>query len=221
MAGLHKRPNPFYIITLSFIAAAGGYLFGFDFAVISGALPFLKTQFNLDVYWEGFATGTLALGAMAGCIAAGKIADKKGRKPGLLIAAAVFSVSSLMMALAPSRGLFITARFAAGIGVGMASILSPMYIAEVAPARYRGRMVSVYQLTIVLGILITTFVNYSLRNFGDDAWRWMFGLGMIPSLLFLIGVLFLPESPRWLVQVNRQDDASKILESIGGEAFSI
>src|SRR6185436_10891153 len=118
----------------------------FDFAVISGALPFLKDKFNLSEYWEGFATGSLALGAMIGCIIAGKIADKKGRRPGLLIAASVFGISSLFMAFAPDRNLFVVSRFVAGIGVGMASMLSPLYIAEIAPAAYRGRMVAINQL---------------------------------------------------------------------------
>jgi sugar porter (SP) family MFS transporter len=157
---------------------------------------------------------------MIGCITAGKIADKKGRKPGLLLAAAVFGISSLFMALAPNRELFIASRFVAGIGVGMASMLSPMYIAEIAPAAYRGRMVAINQLTIVLGILVTNLVNYSIRNTGDDAWRWMFGLGAIPSLLFFIGVLWLPESPRWLAQNGNTSKASAILAKIGGVAFS-
>jgi sugar porter (SP) family MFS transporter len=212
--------NSKYILALSFISALGGYLFGFDFAVISGALPFLKDKFNLNEYWEGFATGSLALGAIVGCISAGKIADKKGRKPGLLVAASVFCISSLLMAFAPNRDLFIASRFAAGIGVGMASMLSPLYIGEIAPAHYRGRMVAINQLTIVLGILITNIVNYTLRNEGDDAWRWMFGLGAIPSLLFFIGVLWLPESPRWLSQMNKLEQAKIILERIGGTGFS-
>ena len=211
--------NTFYILALSFISALGGYLFGFDFAVISGALPFLKDKFNLTEYWEGFATGSLALGAMIGCIAAGKIADKKGRKPGLLMAASLFGISSLFMAFAPNRDFFIASRFVAGIGVGMASMLSPMYIAEIAPARFRGRMVAINQLTIVLGILITNLVNYSLRNSGNDAWRWMFGLGVIPSLLFFIGVLWLPESPRWLAQNGNIKKTSDILAKIGGIDF--
>ena len=220
MSSERHHYNSRYILALSFISALGGYLFGFDFAVISGALPFLKDKFNLNEYWEGFATGSLALGAMVGCIAAGKIADKKGRKPGLLLAAFVFGISSLFMAFAPSRDFFIASRFVAGIGVGMASMLSPMYIAEIAPAKYRGRMVAINQLTIVLGILITNLVNYSLRNNGDDAWRWMFGLGAIPSLLFFVGVLWLPESPRWLAQTNNIKKASNILAKIGGMAFS-
>ncbi|HTE25707.1 sugar porter family MFS transporter [Flavitalea sp.] len=212
--------NTTYIVALSFISALGGYLFGFDFAVISGALPFLKDKFNLNEYWEGFATASLALGAMIGCLVSGKIADKKGRKPGLLVAATVFGISSLFMAFAPNREFFIAARFMAGIGVGMASMLSPMYIAEIAPASFRGRMVAINQLTIVLGILITNLVNYSLRNSGEDAWRWMFGLGAIPSLLFFLGVLWLPESPRWLAQNGNPGKAADILTKIGGTAFS-
>jgi sugar porter (SP) family MFS transporter len=220
MTSGHRQYNSIYILALSFISALGGYLFGFDFAVISGALPFLKDKFNLNEYWEGFATGSLALGAIIGCVLAGKIADKKGRRPGLLIAASVFCISSLFMAFAPNRDLFIASRFVAGIGVGMASMLSPLYIGEIAPAPYRGRMVAINQLTIVLGILITNIVNYSLRNEGEDAWRWMFGLGAIPSLLFFIGVLWLPESPRWLSQMNKLDKAKIILERIGGRDFS-
>ena len=187
--------NTGYIIGISFISALGGYLFGFDFAVIAGALPFLQKQFGLDAYWEGFATGSLALGAIVGCLIAGKVSDKYGRKPGLLLAAATFTVSSLAMAFAPGRDFFIAARFTAGIGVGMASMLSPMYIAEIAPANWRGRLVAINQLTIVLGILITNLVNYWLRNNGDDSWRLMFGLGAVPSILFLLGIFILPESP--------------------------
>ncbi len=215
-----KNYNSAYIIRISSISALGGYLFGFDFAVISGALPFLQQQFGLDAYWEGFATGSLALGAIIGCLFAGKLSDKFGRKRGLLVAAALFFLSSLFMAFSPNKGIFISSRFIAGIGVGMASMLSPMYIAEIAPAALRGRMVAINQLTIVIGILITNVVNYSLRNYGDDAWRWMFGLGTIPSGLFFIGALSLPESPRWLVSVSRVDEALAILKKIGNDNFA-
>jgi sugar porter (SP) family MFS transporter len=179
----------------------------------------LQKQFLLDAYWEGFATGSLALGAIVGCIVAGSVAEKYGRKPGLLLAAAIFTLSSLAMAFAPGRDFFIGSRFAAGIGVGMASMLSPMYIAEISPAHLRGRMVAINQLTIVLGILITNLVNYSLRNNGDDAWRWMFGLGAIPAGLFFLGAMFLPESPRWLLKSGMDDKAKTILEKIGGKSF--
>jgi len=214
------RFNTTYIIGISFISALGGYLFGFDFAVIAGALPFLQQQFMLDAYWEGFATGSLALGAIIGCLAAGKVSDKWGRRPGLLIAAAVFAISSLAMAFSPSRDIFIISRFCAGIGVGMASMLSPMYIAEISPAHLRGRMVALNQLTIVIGILITNLINYTLRNGGEDAWRWMFGLGFVPSGLFFLGALWLPESPRWLIKMGRTVDAKAILQKIGDEGFA-
>ena len=211
--------NTRYILGISFISALGGYLFGFDFAVIAGALPFLQKHFLLDAYWEGFATGSLALGAIVGCLIAGSVSDKYGRKPGLLIAAAIFALSSLAMAFSSSRDLFIGARFCAGIGVGMASMLSPMYIAEISPAHLRGRMVAINQLTIVLGILITNLINYMLRNYGEDAWRWMFGLGFIPSALFFIGALWLPESPRWLLKAGKNTNAYIVLSKIGDTAF--
>jgi sugar porter (SP) family MFS transporter len=209
-----------YIIGISFISALGGYLFGFDFAVISGALPFLKVQFGLDAYWEGFATGSLALGAIIGCLVAGVVSEKFGRKKGLLTAAAIFGVSSLAMAFSANTQLFILARFFAGVGVGMASMLSPMYIAEIAPASIRGRMVAINQLTIVIGILVTNLINYSLRNSGDDAWRWMFGLGIVPSSLFFLGVLLIPESPRWLLKMGRVTEAENILQKLGGTAYA-
>src|ERR1700761_9762403 len=208
-----------YVLGISFISALGGYLFGFDFAVISGALPFLQKQFAFNSYWEGFATGILALGAIAGCILAGRVADKYGRRPGLMLAASLFAASSLAMALAPTRDFFLVARFAAGAGVGMASMLSPMYISEIAPAAIRGRLVAMNQLTVVFGILITNLINYTLRNTGPDAWRYMFGLGVIPSGLFLIGAYFLPESPRWLIGCNKMEKARLILGKIGNDAF--
>lgn len=212
--------NNKYILGISFIPALGGYLFGFDFAVISGALPFLQKQFGLDAYWEGFATGSLAIGAMIGCLIAGSLSEAKGRRKGLLLAAAIFTLSSLAMAFSGSRDVFIGARCIAGIGVGMASMLSPIYISEISPAHLRGRMVAINQLTIVIGILITNIVNYSFRNYGDDAWRWMFGLGAIPSGLFFLGAWGLPESPRWLIKAGRQEEATKILTKIGGADFA-
>lgn len=212
--------NSGYIIAISFISALGGYLFGFDFAVISGALPFLRTTFGLTPWWEGFLTGSLALGCMLGCLIAGALAERFGRRPGLMTAAIVFALSSIGMALSGSLTVFIAMRFAAGIGVGMASMLSPMYIAEISPASVRGRNVAINQLTIVIGILITNLVNYTLADNGPDAWRWMFGLGAVPSLCFLLGVLWLPESPRWLMQVDQSERARRILGKIGDANFA-
>ena len=209
-----------YIIGISFISALGGYLFGFDFAVIAGALPFLRTEFALNAWWEGFLTGSLALGCIVGCLFAGNLADRYGRKPGLIIAALIFAVSSLGMAFSQGLTIFVIMRFAAGIGVGMASMLSPMYIAEVSPAHVRGRNVAINQLTIVFGILITNLVNYTLADSGPDAWRWMFGLGAVPSGLFFLGVLWLPESPRWLLKAGKGEQAKKVLDKIGNSTFA-
>jgi MFS transporter, SP family, xylose:H+ symportor len=208
-----------YIIGISFISALGGYLFGFDFAVIAAALPFLRDIFHLSPLWEGFLTGTLALGCIAGTLLAGKIADTFGRRPGLLVAAGIFAISSIGMAVSESLNVFLVMRFCAGIGVGMASILSPLYIAEVSPAHVRGRNVAINQLTIVLGILVTNLVNYSLSDQGIEAWRWMFGLGAVPSLLFFTGVLWLPESPRYLVKAGKSDKAKAVLGKIGNMDF--
>jgi sugar porter (SP) family MFS transporter len=214
------RFNHAYILGISFISALGGYLFGFDFAVISGALPFLREQFALTAWWEGFLTGSLALGCIVGCLVAGNLADRFGRKPGLMAAALVFAVSSLGMAISPNLNTFIVMRFCAGIGVGMASILSPLYIAEVSPAHVRGRNVAINQLTIVIGILVTNLVNYTLADRGPDAWRWMFGLGTIPSVLFFSGVIFLPESPRFLVKMGKSSRAREVLGKIGDAGFT-
>lgn len=214
-----RRYNNSYIIGISFISALGGYLFGFDFAVIAGALPSLRHEFALTSWWEGFLTGSLALGCVVGCVIAGAQSERYGRKPGLLTAALLFAASSIGMALSGSLALFITMRFAAGIGVGMASMLSPLYIAEVSPAEVRGRNVAINQLTIVIGILITNLVNYLLADSGQDAWRWMFGLGAVPSTLFLLGVIWLPETPRWLMKAGRDAQAVKVLQKIGDQSY--
>jgi len=212
--------NNGYIIGISLISALGGYLFGFDFAVIAGALPFLRQEFALDAWWEGFLTGSLALGCIVGCLMAGRIADQYGRKLGLILAAAIFAASSLGMAFSANLTVFIAMRLAAGIGVGMASLLSPMYIAEVSPAQVRGRNVAINQLTVVIGILVTNLVNYLLADGGSESWRWMFGLGAVPSVLFFLGVLWLPESPRWLVEAGKQEQAAKVLLKLGSPDYA-
>lgn len=212
--------NNTYIIGISFISALGGYLFGFDFAVIAGALPFLRVQFVLDPVWEGFLTGTLALGCIAGCLVAGRIAESYGRRAGLMLAALIFALSSVAIALAHSLAFFMAMRFMAGIGVGMASMLCPMYIAEISPAEVRGRNVAINQLTVVIGILVTNLVNYFLAKEGAQSWRWMFGLGAVPSAIFLLGVLWLPESPRWLIKAGRTAEAEKVLQRLGSASFA-
>ncbi|MGZ3858728.1 MAG: sugar porter family MFS transporter [Flavisolibacter sp.] len=220
MSGHQPSGKQSYVLIISLISAMGGYLFGFDFAVISGALPFLREQFSLGVWQEGFLTGSLGLGCILGCWFTGSLVDRYGRRPGLLLAALIFALSSLGMAYAATFSFFTVMRFTAGIGVGMASMLSPLYIAEVSPASDRGRNVAINQLTIVAGILITNLVNYNLSGFGADAWRWMFGLGVIPSSLFFLGVLWLPESPRWLISAGKTEKAKAILEKIGNRNFA-
>jgi SP family xylose:H+ symportor-like MFS transporter len=212
--------NSKYIIGISFISGLGGYLFGFDFAVISGALPFLKMAYHLSPAGEGFLTGSLALGCIVGSVTAGSVADRFGRLPGLFASAFIFLLSALGMAFAWSFYMFIIMRFCAGIGVGMASLLSPMYIAEISPGKIRGRNVAINQLMIVIGILITNVVNYLLSAKGEEAWRWMFGLGAVPALLFLIGLFWLPESPRWLMQHGHVNKAKNALLKIGNAQFA-
>lgn len=216
----NRKYNWKFLLVTSFVTAMGGYLFGFDFAVITGGLPFLRDQFGLDAMQEGITTGSLALGCIVGCVIAGRIADKYGRKPGLFAAASIFFMSSISMGTATSLSWFITARFFAGIGVGMASMLSPMFIAEIAPAEVRGRLVAINQLTIVLGQVVTHFENYLLRGNGPESWRWMFGLGAIPSFLFMLGVLILPESPRFLIRIGKEKEARKVLGRIGDRTFT-
>lgn len=204
-----------YILTISFISALGGLLFGFDISVISGALPFITPYFHLSEWGKGFAVSSLYLGCMAGCLLAGTISERFGRKPGLMLSAFLFGISAVGVALSHQLSWFITFRIIGGLGVGMASMLSPMYIAEVSPANIRGRMVSINQLTIVIGILLTYYINYLLAGH-PVGWRWMFGVGLVPSLLFLTGMIFVPESPRWLATSGKEDRSKKILIKIGG-----
>ncbi|TAN20536.1 MAG: MFS transporter [Chitinophagaceae bacterium] len=204
-----------YILIISFISALGGLLFGFDISVISGAIPFITPYFHLSEWGKGFAVSSLYLGCMAGCLIAGSISKSYGRKPGLMIAAFLFGISAIGVALSHQLFWFIVFRMIGGLGVGMASMLSPMYIAEISPASIRGRMVSVNQLTIVIGILLTYYINYLLAS-ATDGWRWMFGCGLIPSLLFFLGMVFVPESPRWLMTKGKEIKSRKILQKIGG-----
>lgn len=212
--------NTRYIVFISFISALGGLLFGFDISVISGALPFITPYFHLTDWGKGFAVSSMYLGCMAGCLIAGAISSRFGRKPGLMTAALLFGLSSIGVALSDHLFWFVFFRVIAGLGVGMASMLSPMYIAEVAPAGIRGRMVSINQLTIVIGILATYYLNYLLAQIGPDGWRWMFGAGAVPSLLFFLGMLLVPESPRWLIGAGREPEGRQILTRIGGADYA-
>ncbi len=211
-----KKRNNTFLILVTFAAALGGLLFGFDTAVISGVVPFIKTYFSLDDIALGWAVSSLLVGCVFGVIISGKPADILGRRITLLIASLLFFISALGSALSDHLYIFIIFRFMGGIAVGTASMLSPMYISEISPAAKRGSLVSLNQLTIVIGILVAFFSNYLLANIGDNNWRWMLAVMSMPALLFFVTLLFIPESPRWLVQKERNEEAFKILERING-----
>lgn len=204
-----------YLYFICAVATIGGLMFGFDIAIISGAVPFIQPYFRWNELELGWGVSSLLVGAIIGAFGSGALTDKYGRKTILVIVALFFAVSCAATALATSSVFFITARLTGGLAVGAASVLSPMYVAEVAPARNRGTLVSIYQLTIVLGILISYTINYGLHGM-ENNWRWMFATGVIPSVLFFIGLLFIPESPRWLFKVGREPEALVVLTKIGG-----
>ncbi|HYH56824.1 MAG TPA: sugar porter family MFS transporter, partial [Anseongella sp.] len=215
-----------YIWLISLVAAFGGLLFGFDIAIFSGTIPFIQPYFQLDAAGLGWVGSSLYLGCMAGALGTGWLTDRFGRKKLLVTSALIFVLSSVMMALAGSENALVLWRIIAGLAVGSASMLSPLYIAEVSPPAVRGKMVSINQLAIVVGILIAYMLNYFLAGL-EDNWRWMFGSGAFPSLLFFICVFFVPESPRWLLARGKEEQGRKVLaklmaaESVAGEANNI
>ena len=215
-----------YTIGVCLIAALGGLLFGYDTAVIAGAIGFLQNHFNLDPTLKGWAAACALLGCILGVSFAGMFSDKMGRKKTLLLSGILFLISSVGTAIPKEFIVFVVFRILGGIGVGIASMASPMYIAEITPARIRGRMVSVNQFAIITGMLIIYFVNYFIVLQGDEAWnissgwRWMFASGAIPSAVFIFLLVFIPESPRWLVEQKKSDEAEAILTRIGGKGFA-
>jgi sugar porter (SP) family MFS transporter len=205
-----------YLYLPAIVAAIGGLLFGFDTAVINGAIVFIKRQFLLSDSQTEIAASSLLLGCVAGASLAAFTSDRFGRKKVLLSAAALFTISSISSALPRDLIEFVIARFVGGVAIGMASTLSPLYIAEISPARRRGLLVSLNQLAIVIGILLSYSVNYLLTGAGPANWRWMFASAAFPSLCFLFTLLFIPESPRWLVQKGREREAEHFLSRIMG-----
>jgi sugar porter (SP) family MFS transporter len=210
-----------YLYLPAAVAAIGGLLFGFDIAVINGAIVFLKSQFGLSDSQTEIAASSLLLGCVIGASLAAFTSDRFGRKRVLLAAAALFSISSLGSALPNDLMQFVVARVLGGLAIGIASTLSPLYIAEISPAKSRGLMVCLNQLAIVIGILLSYGVNYLLTGAGPANWRWMFASAALPSICFLIALLFISESPRWLVQKGREREAEHFLaRMVGSEAAS-
>jgi SP family arabinose:H+ symporter-like MFS transporter len=197
------KSNTKYIAFICFIAALGGFLFGFDTAVISGANLYIQPYFGLTDWEFGFVVSSMLVGCAMGGLFAGVPADKFGRRKMLMVTAVLFAISAIGSALATTTVGFVTYRFIGGIGVGAASMLSPIYISEITPAKIRGKMISLNQLTIVVGITIAFFSNYFLSELPEAvSWRWMLGVEAIPALLLLLlfTLLFgLPKSPRWLM----------------------
>ena len=212
--------NTQQIYLLTAVAALGGLLFGYDTAVISGSIGYLATKFDLDAAMTGWAASSAIIGCILGAMFAGRLSDRFGRKKILILTAILFGISAIGSALPENLTQFVIARWIGGIGVGAASMLSPLYITELAPAAIRGRLVSMYQLAIVLGILIIFFVNYLVQGLGDEqwnvayGWRYMLGSETIPALLFLLAIFFIPESPRWLMSKGKEVEARQVLSMI-------
>jgi len=208
-----------YLYFISLVATLGGLMFGFDVGIISGAIPFIQPYFGWDELQLGWGVSSILLGCIVGAFGTGTLTEKYGRKRLLISVALFFAVSCAGMALAKTATFFISFRVLGGLAVGAVSVLSPMYVAEVAPPKIRGTLVTIYQLAITLGILISYLVNYGLHEV-DNNWRWMFATGLLPSILFFVGLFFIPESPRWLAKAGFRDQASTVLARIGGKEFA-
>jgi sugar porter (SP) family MFS transporter len=233
-AGTHYRAP--YVGMISTIAALGGLLFGYDWVVIGGAKPFYESYFQLNTeQLVGWANSCALVGCLLGSILSGVLADRFGRKKLLILSAFLFAISSVLTGWAPAFTWFVVWRICGGVAIGIASNVSPMYIAEVSPAPWRGRLVALNQLTIVVGILAAQIVNWMIAARvpeeataemirqswnGQFGWRWMFTAVTVPSVVFFVSAWFVPESPRWLVKNRRSDQARRTLARIGGGAYA-
>lgn len=212
-----------YVYLISSVAALGGLLFGYDTGVVAGAIIYMERLFNLDPAAVGWAVSSAIIGCVVGATFAGSISDAIGRKKALIISAILFAICSILTAIPQTLTVFALGRIIGGLGLGIASMLSPLYIAELAPASMRGRLVSLFQLAIVTGFFIVFYVNAAVALTHTEAWnieygwRWMFGLSIIPALGFFALLLIVPESPRWLASKNRDDESLAILTKINGE----
>jgi SP family arabinose:H+ symporter-like MFS transporter len=211
-----------FVIFATSVAAIGGFLFGYDTAVINGANSYLKAHMSLDPTQEGFAGASAILGCIPGAMCAGFLSDRFGRKKLLFVCALLYALSGILSAIPRTFAQFLAARFISGLGIGASSMICPVYIAEIAPEKWRGRLGSLFQLGIVSGIFITLFVNKMIQGMGNEAWnttagwRWMLGMEVVPAVCFIVLLFAVPESPRWLVQNSREENARQILERIGG-----
>ena len=198
-----------------FIASLGGFLFGFETAVISGAEKIIQELWHLNSFWHGFTVSISLIGTIFGAIAAAKPAQKYGRKRVLQVVAVMYLFSAIGCGLSFNWYMFLFFRFLGGLSVGVSSVVGPLYISEIAPAKLRGRMTGMFQIMIVSGIFIAFLTNYLFANFGDDAWRYMLGIMAIPSLAFLLLLNTIPFSPRWLALNNRKEEAKKVFDDLG------
>jgi sugar porter (SP) family MFS transporter len=209
-----ERLNPFVVASAA-VAALGGFLFGFDTGIISGALLFIKQEFGLSANLQQLVVGSLLLAAVVGALLGGPITDVWGRKKTLILAALIFGVGALVASFSPNLAVLVVARVLLGLAIGIASMIVPVYIAEIAPPRVRGALVSLQQFMITVGIMVSYLVSYAFS--GSGAWRWMLGVGMIPAAILFVGMLPLPESPRWLLAKDRRQDALGVLRRIRHE----
>jgi MFS transporter, SP family, arabinose:H+ symporter len=215
-----------FVLFATGVTAIGGFLFGYDTAVINGANSYLKAHLHLNAAQEGIAGASAILGCIPGAMFAGFLSDRFGRKRMLFLCAVLYAVSGLLSAIPRTFDQFLMARFISGLGIGASSIICPVYIAEISPGKWRGRLGTLFQLGIVTGIFVTLFVNKLIQSLGDESWntalgwRWMLGMEVVPALVFIGLLLAVPESPRWLAQKGREDQARDILVQVGGPAHA-
>jgi sugar porter (SP) family MFS transporter len=215
-----------FVLFASAVTAIGGFLFGYDTAVINGANTYLQSHFALDphkdTFWIGLATASAIVGCIPGAMSAGFVSDRFGRRRVLFFCAILYALSAILSAIPQSFGQFIAARVLSGIAIGVSSMICPVYIAEIAPAQWRGRLGTLFQFGIVTGIFLTLFVNRWIQKSGgaawntDYGWRWMLAAEAVPALVFLFLLFPIPESPRWLIKAGRDGEASRILARLGG-----
>ena len=233
---MHKTDNLYYVSFLSVVAALGGFLFGYDTAVISGTISQVSAQFQLTTLQSGWYVGCALVGSISGVIFAGALSDRIGRKRTMILSAILFTLSALGCAISANMEQLVLYRIIGGIGIGIVSIVCPLYISEVSPASHRGRMVSLYQLAVTAGFLGAYLMNYYLLKqsasfsssitllaliFGTEIWRGMLGAETLPAMLFFATIFFIPESPRWLIVKRREEHAALIFSRIYGDTTMV